>query len=532
VSTAEASDAAGPAPIARAVVGPRSSAELAADLRASLIDLCQRGDAFSIQEAIDVFQRFEEATRAAARQLDAGADSFTRVTEADRFEAALALEAGCSAWRGGEAEAAVAALMQAVACDPFDDLARALLGGLMHGLPWPQERPRRAGHAPAVSIVIPVFNKLELTRQCLRGIALTAGGIAHEVIVVDNASTDGTAEFLRAEEEAGRLRAIVNEENLGFGAACNLGAERAYGEHVLFLNNDTIPLPGWLDALLHAMESDPDVGAAGARLLYPNWTIQHAGIVFNEQSAPYHAHRGAAMNDAVVLEARDFPAVTGACLLVRSELLLQLGGFSPAYRMYVEDVDLCFAVWAAGYRVRYCPDCVLVHLENASVTSTAWRDEMVREGWATLHSRWAGRLPARVAVLCGPAFAPVRLRRRMQGARSFVGLAFAEELVERPTLLESYARTFDDSDDATLVISSPGSVERLAALVDSLGLDTEDSADLLAVGAETSHEELAIAVDFVLSRRPLPGPLGGLPCYDERTVEQLRMHASARGLAA
>lgn len=482
--------------------------------------------------ALEGYRRFEECLHLAAQQLGEHPRGLVTVSDTDRAQAAVACAAGLSAWRVGDTDGAVRGFVTALACDPFDDVPRAMLGALLRGLSWPAETVRSSGHAPPVTIVIPVFNKLELTRQCLRAVALTTSAIPHEVVVVDNASTDGTAAFLRAEDGRGALRAVINDENLGFGAACNLGAERAYGEHVVFLNNDTIPLPGWLDALLQTVENDPDVGAVGARLLYPNWSIQHAGILFDERSNPYHVHRGAAIDADVVTQARDYPAVTGACLLVRSDLLLQLGGFSDAYRMYVEDVDLCFSVWAAGYRVRYCPDSVLLHLENASVASTAWRDEMVREGWAILRERWAGRLPARVAALCGPAFAPVRMRRRLQGARAFVGLAFAEELVEAPRLLEAYAAVFGGADDATLVISAPGSVDRLAALVDELGLGGDDCADLLAVGAETSAEELATMVDFVLASETPPRPLDSLPRYDERNVEQLKMLARSRGLAA
>jgi GT2 family glycosyltransferase len=488
--------------------------------------------AASATEALEGYRELEAVLQRAARLLGKEHRELVHVTAQDEEASASACEQACAAWREGDRDGAIRSFVSALAADPFDDLPRSLLGALLRGFTWPERKPRGGGHAPLVSIVIPVFNKLELTRQCLRAIALTAADVPHEVIVVDDGSTDGTAGFLNAEETAGRLRAVAGSQNAGFGAACNRGAELAYGEHVLFLNNDTIPLPGWLEAMLDAVQTDPEVGAVGARLLYPDWTIQHAGIAFSEQSTPFHTHRGAAMDDPAVLDARDVPAVTGACLLVRSHLLLQLGGFSSAYRMYVEDVDLCFAVWAAGYRVRYCPEAVLLHLENASMASVAWRDSLVRAGWATLRSRWAGRLPARVAVHCGPAFAPVRMRRRMQGARAFVGLAFADELVEQPELLRAYAQVFDGSDDATLVVSSPGSVERLAALVEELGLDGEECADLLAVGAETSLDELAATVDYMLTRQAPPPPLAHLPCYDERTIEALRTQASAQGVAA
>lgn len=99
----------------------------------------------------------------------------------------------------------------------------------------------------AVSIIMPVFNRLELTRQCLDTIRHTAGSIPYEIIVVDNGSNDGTADYMRQEEAAGRLRTIINNENLGFAKACNQGAKAAKGEYLLFLNNDTIPQPRWLE---------------------------------------------------------------------------------------------------------------------------------------------------------------------------------------------------------------------------------------------------------------------------------------------
>jgi len=146
---------------------------------------------------------------------------------------------------------------------------------------------------PVVSIVIPVWNRPDLTSQCLEAIRRTAG-LPHEVIVVDNCSTDGTREFLAQEDEAGRLRAILNPENRGFGKACNQGLDAARGRHVLFLNNDTIPLAGWLEALVRTVEDDPGVGVVGSRLLYPDGTLQHSGIVWNDRLRLDHVHRGVA----------------------------------------------------------------------------------------------------------------------------------------------------------------------------------------------------------------------------------------------
>lgn len=484
-------------------------------------------------DALEALRLFEQGVGLAAQAFDGAPEELVPVTDEDRACAADAHDAGLSAWRDGDGNTAAQRLVQALACDPRDDVARSLLGALMRGFEWPQTPASTAVvERPAVSIVIPVHGKLQLTRQCLRALALTAPSAPYEVIVVDDASPDGTADFLRAEEAAGHLRAIVNAENAGFARACNQGLALAAGEHVLFLDNDTIALPGWLDAMLASLDAAADVGVVGSRLLYPDWTIQHAGILFSERSEPYHVSRGAPFDHPAVSASADFPAVTGACMLVRGSLARELGGFSEAYRMYVEDIDLCFAAWHAGYRVCYCAGSVLLHLESASAPGTTGRDEQVREGWATLHERWAGRLPLRVAGLCGSAFGPVRLRRRLNGARRLVGLAFAEELVEHPELLVAYAGVVSGAEDVTLVVSTAGSVDRLAALVEELGLGGDEAADLLAVGPETAVEELALLVDFVLSTASPEGPLEALPSYDESTVGELRLLLVVRGLTA
>jgi GT2 family glycosyltransferase len=369
---------------------------------------------------------------------------------------------------------------------------------------------------PPVSIVIPTFNRLDLTEQCLDGLErATPPGLA-EVIVVDNASTDGTPAFLRDEEALGRLRAILNSENVGFGRACNAGAAIGRGSHLLFLNNDTIVQPGWLEPMLACLEADPEIGIVGSRLVYPDWTIQHAGIVLGGRSIPDHAYRCLPADAPEVLEARDYPAVTGACLLIRGGLFQQLGGFSEEYAMYVEDIDLCFGAWTAGYRIHYCPASVVVHLENASVKDEAWRDARVIDGLSTLRRRWAGRLPATIAAECGPAFAPLAARERL------IGIASAEELLQSPDLLASYGRTVDATSSATLVIVyEPGTLPALGGLVDEIGLGGEQSADLLAVENGTAAIEHAATAHFVLTRNRPGGVIALLPRYDERTVAEL-----------
>jgi GT2 family glycosyltransferase/glycosyltransferase involved in cell wall biosynthesis len=244
------------------------------------------------------------------------------------------------------------------------DLQR-LQHGYLVGLDLLEQRERNA--ALRVSIVIPTFNNLELTRQCLDAIERTTGGVGHEVIVVDNASSDDTPAFLRAAEQAGRVRVVLNDENLGFSRACNQGAELARAEFVLFLNNDTIPHAGWLEGMLASADSDPTIGITGAKLLYDNGTIQHAGVVCGSRDGdpfPYHVYLCQPADAPHVNREREFQMVTGACLMIRRELLERIGGFDEGYTNGHEDLDLCLRAREAGSRVVYSPDSVVTHLES------------------------------------------------------------------------------------------------------------------------------------------------------------------------
>lgn len=217
-------------------------------------------------------------------------------------------------------------------------------------MPSPARRPR-------VSIVIPTFNNLELTQGCLAALRETAPGA--EVIVVDNCSTDGTREFLRSRPD---LVTVLNDENRGFAKACNQGAELATGELVCFLNNDTIPHRGWLDALAEPFV-DPSVGVAGAKLLYSDGRIQHAGIRVSERDGelcPFHVHLLRPADAPQVNRPCELQMVTGACLLARREL----ARFDEAYLNGHEDLDLCMAVRERGFKVVYAPESVVTHLES------------------------------------------------------------------------------------------------------------------------------------------------------------------------
>lgn len=242
--------------------------------------------------------------------------------------------------------------------------------------------------SPLASVVIPVFNRIELTRDCLDALrAYTSGN--YEIIVVDNASSDGTTEWLAEQEKTGALRHIINTVNHGFSRACNQGAQAARGSLVLFLNNDTKVTPGWLEAMTQAAQR-PHAGIVGAKLLYADNRIQHAGIGFIN-GIPDHPGRFAAPDAPEVNKFRELDMVTGACLMIHRDLFLQLGGFDEIYRNGVEDIDLCLRVRSANRKVVYEPKAVVYHLEGQS----AGRFNHVKENLQVFFERWGKSFDAK-----------------------------------------------------------------------------------------------------------------------------------------
>ena len=221
----------------------------------------------------------------------------------------------------------------------------------------------------SVSIIIPVFNQVNFTAHCLETLyATTPIALSFEVIIVNNASTDETSTFLlEAASHYSGLRVISNPENLMFSGGCNIGAKEAQGEYLLFLNNDTEPHPGWLEPLINLAASDASIGIIGSKLIFPDGTIQHAGIVVGERDGdpyPYHVHLGMLATNTCVNDIREYQMVTGACLLIRNELFKQVGGFDEGFINGHEDLDLCLKTRKAGFRVMYCPDSVVTHFES------------------------------------------------------------------------------------------------------------------------------------------------------------------------
>ena len=202
--------------------------------------------------------------------------------------------------------------------------------------------------APRCTIVIPVHDRAGLTRRCLDAIPADPPATPFEIVVVDDASTDETPALLA--ERSGAVRTLRREQNGGFATACNDGAAAAQGELLVFLNNDTEPHPGWLDALVAHADAHPEAAAVGAKLLFPDGSVQHAGVVVCQDGRPRHLYAGFPADHPAVHKPRAFQAVTAACMLVRRAAFERAGGFDPAFRNSLEDVDLCLRLRESGVR--------------------------------------------------------------------------------------------------------------------------------------------------------------------------------------
>ena len=221
-----------------------------------------------------------------------------------------------------------------------------------------------ASDAPAASIVIPVHGQVAHTLKCLHALAGHPPTSACEVIVIDDASPDATARLL---PPIAGLRYLRRDVNGGFVASCNDGAAIARGEYLVFLNNDTVPQPGWLDALLATFGQAPDAGLVGAQLRYPDGRLQEAGGVVFADGSGWNYGRHEDPEDARFAYLRDADYASGAAIAIPRDLFRVLGGFDARYApAYYEDTDLAFKVRAAGRRVLYQPAAVVVHEEGAT----------------------------------------------------------------------------------------------------------------------------------------------------------------------
>lgn len=250
--------------------------------------------------------------------------------------------------------------------------------------------PMDAFDRPDVSIIIPVFNKWHLTRACLISVIHTSfdARTSFEIILADDGSTDDTS---HAATFFPGVKVVQTPHNVGFLRNCNHAAGHARGEHFLFLNNDTIVLPGWLDSLRQTLEEDRFVAIAGSKLLYPDGTIQEAGAALFQDGTAINLGRGKFRRDPSYQFACEADYISGASILVRGSFWRDIGGFDERYRnAYCEDSDLAMTARKHGLRVVYQPRSEVVHFEHQSYADQAptHNSELQSHNIALLLDKW------------------------------------------------------------------------------------------------------------------------------------------------
>jgi GT2 family glycosyltransferase len=279
--------------------------------------------------------------------------------------------------------------LAAILCHRADSRAQALPAadpGKLPPGPWPR-----------VSVIIPTRDRAALLAACTEGLLHRTDYPDLEIIVVDNDSTEPDARaLLDALGRRPRLRVLAHPGGFNFAAMNNAAAAIAQGEVLLLLNNDTEILhPDWLARMVeHAMR--PDIGAVGAKLLYRDGTVQHAGILLGPDGAATHVGRHAAADAPGYLGqfacARDLTAVTGACLAIRRHVFRAIGGMDERLAVTWNDIDLCLRVRAVGLRVIWTPHARLIHAEGASRAADADDPARFLDEQALMRRIWGDRL--------------------------------------------------------------------------------------------------------------------------------------------
>ncbi|HZV33087.1 MAG TPA: glycosyltransferase [Verrucomicrobiae bacterium] len=247
--------------------------------------------------------------------------------------------------------------------------------------------PTSPARAVEISFLIPMYNRLDLTRECLRSLEATVALSRHEVILINDASTDGTAQFLSA--LSAPYRVVHNPQRSSYAVSMNRGVAITHGEMLCLLNNDLVFRPGWLPPMLRAFEKFKDAGVVGNVQISPRTgRYDHLGVVFGPNVSPVHFGTGFAFRPF-----RGFTrwqAVTAACCLVKKSDFLGAGGFDEKFINGFEDVDLCLKLGQKGLRHYVANGSIIEHHVSASEGRARHEMENIR----LFQERWAAQMPS------------------------------------------------------------------------------------------------------------------------------------------
>lgn len=260
-----------------------------------------------------------------------------------------------------------------------------------------------------VDVVIPVFSNFEVVEKAIEALNANTKNVKFQIFLVDDCSPDyhpnGSGFYERAKLMPNVTRIVRHTANLGFPQTVNDGAKLGNSKYILILNSDVILQSEALEILFIQLEANADIGITAPKLLFfpnsadparPAGRVQHAGVVFDIQSRPYHIYNGWNSEHPMVNVVRDMNCATGACLLIRRKLFEELGGFDPVYeRGTWEDIELCLRVRMLNYKIRYLPQAVGYHFtglsaeksggfplnRNASIFKARWGDNIPYDEW-------------------------------------------------------------------------------------------------------------------------------------------------------
>jgi GT2 family glycosyltransferase len=243
---------------------------------------------------------------------------------------------------------------------------------------------------PIVSIIIPVFNNLTYTLSCIKSVLTSKIHFSYEIIVADDCSSDFTQEIFQNRMKF--LKYVRGEENKGFIKNCNNAAMHANGQYLVFLNNDTIVLPGWLDELIGTLKVNDDIGLVGSKLIYPNGLLQEAGGIIWQDASAWNYGRFDNPRKPEYSYLREVDYVSGASIALSRQLWNEMRGFDEWFDIaYGEDSDLCLRIHKSGRRVVIQPLSQLIHFEGVSSgtdTSSGIKSYQI-SNTKKLHDRWS-----------------------------------------------------------------------------------------------------------------------------------------------
>ena len=357
--------------------------------------------------------------------------------------------------------------------DPKVDPYTAFLSGLMA-----RQAQKGPPATPRYSFVILNLNKTLLTLQCLHFLALHTDMARSEVVVVDNGSN--WDEFSLLCQYAAGARIVRSDRNVGFGEGNNLGVEVARGEYAVFLNNDAFVTEGWLEPLIDAIESDPEIGAAGPKFLYADGRLQEAGATISPCGTPVQRGKGLNPRDPLFNEPMIVDYCSAATLAMRAESFRRVLGYDLCWDpAYYEDVDLCMKLRLIGERTVYVPTSEVIHLEHqtAGDRNLGLRmDGLTQINRVKFIARWSrflqGRSDGSVERRLLPEFAAALPPPRAEVRTKRIGLFSPYPLTpgggERYLL--SLAAALREDYDCTLLTADHYSAIRLATLARELEL--------------------------------------------------------------